>query len=381
MNKIIVSLVLLMLVSTSVDAVKVKHAELDESYSFDRYVKDYNLKYVTAKEYSYRKSLFESELARVIKHNKQNLSWKEGINRFSALTKEEARKQSTGRHKGVSANHTPKHVSTISRDEYKLNSIDSLPTSIDWRDANIVTPVKDQGYCGSCWAFAATSVLESAVAKAHGLLYEFSPEQLAMCTPNPLACGGTGGCEGGTAELIFDYIPTSPGLYEEFQYPYVSYFGVDQNCTANAANPKASISGYVKLIENSYLDLMNAVATVGPIAVSVDASFGAYESGIYSGCPTGNDGSNINIDHAVVLVGYGEEDGTKYWIVRNSWSPDWGEKGYIRLLRTDADAETCGTDSTPADGTACAGQTESVTCCGQCGILYDSAYATGAYLL
>ena len=115
--------------------------------------------------------------------------------------------------------------------------------------------------------------------------------------------------------------------------------------------------------------MINAVAQFGPIAVVVDASnWSAYDSGIYNGC----DQINSDINHGVVLVGYGPG----YWLVRNSWSASWGEAGYIRLYRDDNQATTCQLDVTPLDGTACAGETDPVTTCGTCGILYDSAYPT-----
>jgi len=118
---------------------------------------------------------------------------------------------------------------------------------------------------------------------------------------------------------------------------------------------------------------MNAVATIGPIAISVDAStWHAYSSGVYNGCNQ----VNPEIDHAVVLVGYGSENGQNYWLVRNSWSASWGEAGYIKLHRGDDEQNTCGLDIKPLDGSACAGQTDPVTVCGTCGILYDTAYPT-----
>ena len=118
---------------------------------------------------------------------------------------------------------------------------------------------------------------------------------------------------------------------------------------------------------------MNAVATIGPMAISVDAStWHAYSSGIYNGCNQ----VNPEIDHAVVLVGYGSENGQNYWLVRNSWSASWGEAGYIKLHRGDDEQNTCGLDIKPLDGSACAGQTDPVWVCGTCGILYDTAYPT-----
>lgn len=159
-----------------------------------------------------------------------------------------------------------------------------------------------------------------------------SPQQIAACAPNPDQCGGTGNCNGATAELAFDYVAKSDGLFEEFQYPYTEYFGDESACAVPSGVSKVQIGGFIKLTPNNYLELMNAVAKLGPIAISVDASdWSAYDSGIFNGCNQ----VNPDIDHAVVLVGYGEENGQKYWLVRNSWSASYGEAGYIRLYRDD----------------------------------------------
>lgn len=166
-----------------------------------------------------------------------------------------------------------------------------------------------------------------------------------MCAPNPDSCGGTGGCSGATAEIAFEYVTNSIGLLQEFQYPYTSYYGKDFVCTMpEDQEGVAGINGYVQLPTNNMTALMNAIATVGPVAVSVDASaWSAYSSGVFNGCNQ----KNPDIDHAVVLVGYGEEKGQKYWLVRNSWSPNWGEQGYIKVARMDNEEEICGSDITP----------------------------------
>jgi cathepsin L len=256
-----------------------------------------------------------------------------------------------------------------------IDSVKELPKSVDWREKGVVSAVKDQGYCGSCWAFASTAVIESHVALETGKLFDLSPQQIASCSPNPKQCGGKGNCQGATAEIAFDYVANSEGLLEEFQYSYSSFYGVESSCSIPPAGvPKAHIDGYVKLPSNDYTSLMNAVAKIGPIAISVDASsWHAYSSGIFNGCNQ----VNPDINHAVVLVGYGEENGQKYWLVRNSWSASWGENGYIRLNR---DENICGTDITPQDGSACEGEKEPVQACGTCGILFDSAYPIGASL-
>lgn len=348
--------------------------ELD-SYSFDKFLTDFNLKYHPS-EYAARRAIFETELKRVKDHNSKNLSWKENVNKFSALNANE-KKAYFGRSKGAAQEQ--KKSLKASKDlptDFKLLPVAQLPRSVDWRKHGIVSPVKDQGHCGSCWAFASTATIESHVAKATGLLFDLSVQQMAMCAPNPDSCGGTGGCNGATAELAFEYVTGSSGLFQEYQYSYASYYGSDFACALpSTGSPVATINGYVQLPENNYTALMNAIATVGPVAISVDASsWSSYDSGIYNGCNQ----KNPDIDHAVVLVGYGEENGQKYWIVRNSWSPAWGEQGYIRVARFDSEEEICGVDVTPQDGTACSGQTDPVKVCGTCGILYDSAYPLNA---
>jgi cathepsin L len=270
--------------------------------------------------------------------------------------------------------HKPKNELEMASD-FVMKSVSELPKSVDWRTSGVVTSVKDQGHCGSCWAFAGAATLESHVAINTGLLYDLSPQQIAMCAPNPDACGGTGGCEGATAEIAFDYV-AGAGVLEEYQLGYQAYYGGDSACGVNDLTvPVAHTTGFVQLPANNYTALMNAIAQIGPMAISVDASeWHNYENGIFSGCNQ----ESPDINHAVVLVGYGEDNGQKYWTVRNSWNPSWGELGYIRLARADAEEEVCGMDVTPQDGTACAGDNEPVKVCGTCGILYDTSYPTGA---
>jgi len=241
---------------------------------------------------------------------------------------------------------------------------------VDWRAKGIVTSVKDQANCGSCWSFATAEALEIAWGLKTGNLTVLSEQQILDCTPNPNHCGGTGGCQGGTAELAYDRIIQLGGLTSEALYPYVSGGGRDYKCKSPIPAPIAKVSNYTKLPENEYEPLLTAVATVGPIAISVDAaSWGRYASGVYNGCNQ----KNPDIDHAVLLVGYGTDpDHGDYWLVRNSWGPGWGEKGYIRLARS-SDAN-CGTDKTPDDGSGCSGGPPEVTVCGTCGILYDTCY-------
>lgn len=347
-----------------------------ESYTFEKYIKQHIGKHSwNDEEYAVRKERFHSEVQRVIAHNEASKGWKEGLNKFSIMTPLE-RSVYHGHSKRAAAAHKPLNEKPFG---LKLKPVSELPRAIDWRDhkPNVVSSVKDQGHCGSCWAFAAAAVLESQVALTTGLLFDFSPQQIAMCSPNPNHCGGSGGCDGATAEIAFDYLATS-GILEEYELGYNAYYGANAACgVTDEMIPKATISGYVHLPTNNYTALMNAVAEIGPISISVDAStFHSYEGGIFDGCNQ----EQPDINHAVTLVGYGEENGQKYWTVRNSWSASYGEAGYIRVARSDYDEEVCGIDVTPHDGDACDGEDDPVKVCGTCGILFGSAYATGIAL-
>jgi cathepsin L len=346
-----------------------------ENYTFDKYVKEHKFNWKGA-ELEHRKGLFEAELQRVKAHNALNKSWKEGMNKFSAFEKTEKMRNNFGYNKHSAVSHEAKYEQPF---DLKLLPISELPKDVDWRkhEPNVVTSVKDQGHCGSCWAFATAAVLESQVALKSGLLFDFSPQQIAMCSPNPDNCGGSGGCNGATSEIAFDYLVES-GIMEEYVMGYNAYFGENVACaTTDEMIPKATITGFTHLPTNNYTALMNSVAQVGPISISVDAdTFHSYESGIFDGCNQ----EQPNINHAVTLVGYGEEEGEKYWLVRNSWSASYGEAGYIRVKRSDDDDELCGMDTTPHDGDACDGEDDPVKVCGTCGILFGSSYALGVDL-
>ena len=289
--------------------------DLENNYTFENFLADFKMSLAKdSAEFATRKFAFLSELVRVRLHNQSGKSWKEGINKYSAMTADE-KQAFFGRSKGVDRSHKPMNLKTPTT---VMKNVSELFESVDWRSAGIVNAVKDQGHCGSCWSFSATSVIESHVAKQSGLLMDLSVEQIAMCSPNPDSCGGTGGCHGATAELALDYVANSRGIFSEYQYSYQGYYGVENACKTKEmyVQPAAKIGGFVQLPQNDYAALMNAVASEGPIAISVDAStWHAYESGIYNGCNQ----VNPDIDHAVVLVGYGVDNGQKYWTVRNSW--------------------------------------------------------------
>jgi len=344
-----------------------------ENYSFAAYIKEHGKNYDES-EYAMRKALFESRLAAALKHNAdETKSWKQGINHFSDRTEEEQRRllgydQELGYASRASKSH--KRFQNLPKPEV----LSTLPATVDWREKGVITAVKDQGDCGSCWTFGTAETVESHFAIATGSLMDLSEQQILDCTPNPDQCGGTGGCGGGTAELAMARIIAMGGLSAEWTYPYTSYFGSDFQCHFNATRtaPVAKLSSYVDLPTNQYDPIMTAVASAGPLVISVDASsWFSYAGGVFDGCNQ----TNPDIDHAVQLVGYGTDPKWgDYWLVRNSWSSLWGEKGYIRLRRTSSEQTRCGTDLTPSDGDGCANGPKTVTVCGTCGILFDVSY-------
>jgi len=255
-----------------------------------------------------------------------------------------------------------------------------LPTSMDWRDAGVVTDPKNQGSCGSCWAFATTEQIESYAAINNMTLMKLSAQEVTSCSPNTLHCGGRGGCVGSVPQLGYSYIQLF-GLTTDAEYPY--YSGITMitgRCKYDLERrtPVVGITGYNSIPSNDLEATLQHLANVGPLAIAADASlWQLYGSGVFGGCDYSN---NIGLNHAVQLVGYGsDESHGDYWIVRNSWGKLWGEHGYIRLQR---EAElTCGVNSTPMDGTACEGGpgSDEQKVCGQCGMLFDSTYPLGAY--
>jgi len=344
---------------------KLKWHELDASYTFETYLQHYGKKYNDPQEYQMRKSIFEDNLHHVLAHNQDaTKTWKEEVNHLADWTDEEFANL-RGYAKGLSYARKDKEMFETSL----VKPVKDLPTSVDWRTQGVVSPVKDQGQCGSCWSFAAAETLESHWAlKYPGQLWDLSEQQILDCTLNPQNCGGTGGCGGGTVEVAYTTIMKVGGLQEEWAYPYMSYFGANHTCELTAKFV-ANLTNFVILPSNQYTPVLTAVGTIGPVAISVDArSWKLYATGVFNGCNQ----TNPDLDHAVQLVGYGTENGTDYWLVRNSWTPAWGDAGDIKIYRTDQ--VQCGTDSTPSDGSGCDNGPATINVCGTCGILYDVVY-------
>ncbi|XP_044223703.1 procathepsin L-like [Thunnus albacares] len=200
-----------------------------------------------------------------------------------------------------------------------------LPVSVDWRDKGYVTDVKDQKECGSCWAFSATGSLEGQNFRKIGKLVSLSEQQLVDCSGDY----GNMGCGGGLMDNAFKYIIQSGGIDTEDSYPYE---GEDGECRYNPATIGAKCTGFTDVTQGDEDALQEAVATIGPVSVAIDAShasFQLYESGVYDE----PDCSSLELDHGVLAVGYGTENGHDYWLVKNSWGLGWGDMGYVKMTR------------------------------------------------
>ncbi|XP_066924703.1 digestive cysteine proteinase 2-like [Clytia hemisphaerica] len=194
----------------------------------------------------------------------------------------------------------------------------------DWRDEGKVTPVKDQGSCGSCWAFSTTGTIESHYAIKHGPLIPLSEQQLVDCSTE------NSGCNGGVVQWAYDYVKEkTDGLESGYQYPYEA---IDNNCRYDHSKAKVTISGYEDIPFANETKQVAALNDHGPISVCIDAghlSFQFYSSGVYYE-PNCNQNS---INHAVIAVGFGSEGGSDYWIIKNSWGTGWGDGGYMKVSR------------------------------------------------
>jgi len=341
---------------------------------FNEFKRRFNKNYKTLEEEKERFNIFNENMRKVLEHNKEKSSFTRGINFFSDLTEEEFKSTYLGLKRFPTS--TSSANSSISSEAIK-----DLPNEVNWVEKGAVTDVKNQGQCGSCWAFALTAQVESYAQIATGDLIELSTQQVTSCTPNTLQCGGTGGCKGSVTQLGFNYLQLF-GSITEADWPYVS--GTTSNgedCTydLDTLTPVVGLTGYNSLTPNDEAAVMQHIAEVGPLSIAVDAStWHSYSGGVFDGCSFDE---NISINHGVQLVGYGSEFSPlgvyDYWLVRNSWGPAWGEGGYIKLLRT----SKCGVNSTPMDGTACVGGpgNDKQTVCGMCGMLLDTTFPLGVH--
>lgn len=401
-HKVSVSTRFVAILAAAVFASSTSSCTRGTSPEFDEYLTKYGRSYgPNSDDYARRVDIFHTNLRSVQAQNaKRNRRWTAGLNHFADRTEEELEHLHGWRPVHMDGGEAGGSMFLETESEESSFEVAALNETIDWSRLSMASKVPDQGGCGSCWALATSSMLEGRFEVANeGGGRTFSAQQLVNCVPNPRSCGGTGGCQGATVELAMSYIEKR-GLKTNEEVQYQAHLG---RCQAPVrGSPRFSSSSFLevekherheddhhdhdqgsatiglrswkKLPTNKALPLMNAVQN-GPVAISVGAKpFHFYKGGVFDDCP-----KDSVINHAVTLFGYGQtESGDKYWNVRNSWGADWGERGYIRLLRGASmrqDDEYCGIDHNPKVGVACKPYPKQSKVCGMCGMLFDSVAA------
>ena len=308
--------------------------EHDEWKQFSNFQERFARKYETLQELENRFQVFRTNLRNIVIHNlDHNQNFTMGINQFTDLTPEEFKAQYVG---GLKAEVGSYGCKTFS------SSASGAPSAIDWRNKGAVTSVKDQGQCGSCWTFSATGAIEGAWAISKGQLIDLSEEQLVECAGLKY---GSMGCNGGQMDGAFKYV-IEHGQCALSSYPYTSGTGSSGSCKTSCSSV-AHLSKCSDVKPNDQISLKGAVAQQ-PVSIAIEADtkyFQSYSSGILTSTSCGT-----NLDHGVLIVGYGEENGIKYWLVKNSWSTTWGDKGYVKIARSDStnDPGICGIAMQPS---------------------------------
>mmetsp|Transcript_3725 Transcript_3725/g.6335 ORF Transcript_3725/g.6335 Transcript_3725/m.6335 type:complete len:335 (+) Transcript_3725:44-1048(+) len=286
-----------------------------QRFMFDTFVREHNKQYAP-EEVQTRFLNFVQNLKIADERNqaerKNNGTAVHGISRFMDLSQEEFRSNYLGARRPTDEDRSG--LKTV------LSSVPSAASSsVDWSGV-LTTPVKDQGYCGSCWAFSATEQLESDSMRTLGTSYILSAEQTNQCTEYVFG----GGCGGGFTESAYNYIKTSGGLVQDKDYPYTksTYMGKTGACEVDTSLDVVSLTGFTQI--KGETNMANYMLATGPLSVCVAAEvWNTYRGGILTTCPGG-------VDHCVQAVGV-DTSRNGYWKVRNSWGTSWGEDGYIRL--------------------------------------------------
>uniref|UniRef100_A0A8C6WF56 Cathepsin K n=1 Tax=Neogobius melanostomus TaxID=47308 RepID=A0A8C6WF56_9GOBI len=269
-------------------------------------------------EEAWRRSVWEKNYVQVEAHNREadlglHTYW-QGLNQFGDWVMGHVCERHPQRARRNSSN-------IMSFDEAEVQR---LPKTVDWRKKGMVSSIKNQGSCGSCWAFSSAGALEGQLAKQTGQLVDLSPQNLVDCVTENSGCGG------GYMTNAFRYVQENGGIDSEEAYPYV---GEDQPCRYNSSGMAAQCKGFKEIPVGNEHALAVAVWKVGPVSVGIDAtlsSFQFYQKGVFYDPSCNKD----DINHAVLAVGFGVTvKGKKYWIVKNSWGEDWGNKGYILMAR------------------------------------------------
>lgn len=281
---------------------------------FDEFVQAHNKQYSTIDERNNRFRVFVQNMMEVDARNeaevKNGNAAVHGITKFSDLSQDEFKSRYLTA--DVKMKRTDKPTVTISTPPSATAGL------VDWSGI-YTTPVKDQGYCGSCWAFSATEQLESDSMRTLGTSYLLSPEQITQCASAAYGCGG------GWTEVAYGYVLTAGGIAQDSAYPYTSYQGITGTCKVSSSDFVIGVGsgGYTTI--NGESSMASYVQSTGPLSVCLDANnWNSYSSGVMSVC-------GQSVDHCVQAVGVDTSGSSPYWKVRNSWGTSWGESGYIRL--------------------------------------------------
>jgi cathepsin L len=326
----------------------IQASDFSHRANFNSWKLSFNREYTSIEEESSKYMTWLENMYKIAAHNSRYKSGQsthtQRMNQFGDMTPAEFKLAVHG-HSGSCMKQDGSDKSRSLRHlEHRKKSDSSLPDSVNWVTAGKVTPVKNQGQCGSCWAFSTTGSLECQYAIQQGTLNELSEQELVDCSGSE----GNNGCNGGLMDNAFDYVKSNGGLCSETEYPYK---GVDGTCNKNCGTKYNANKGHTDVTIDNTVDLETAVAA-GCVSVAVEANqlvWQFYFGGVVeSSCGTA-------LDHGVLVVGYGTDIiGQKYWRVKNSWGSSWGDSGYILLCR----------DCSKNSGK------------GQCGILETPSYPT-----
>ncbi|KAF9618698.1 hypothetical protein IFM89_002393 [Coptis chinensis] len=292
---------------------------------FEQWMSKHGKVYESIEEKLHRFEVFKENLEHIDETNKKVTSYWLGLNEFADLSHDEFK----DKYLGLKTELAKKRESSK---EFTYRDAIDLPKSVDWRKKGAVTRVKNQGQCGSCWAFSTVAAVEGINQIVTGNLTSLSEQELIDCD-RP----SNNGCNGGLMDYAFSFIVSNGGLRKEDDYPYLMEEGKCEDKKAEL--DVITISGYEDVPENNEESLLKALAHQ-PLSIAIEASgrdFQFYSGGVFNGhCGT-------SLDHGVAAVGYGSMKDMDYIIVKNSWGSKWGEKGYIRMKRNNGKPEgICG---------------------------------------